>query len=196
MSALRQENLGMSEEEYLDFERESETKHEFLNGYIYAMAGASRKHNLLCVSTTSILYNQLLDKPCEIYPSDMRVKAVASDKLYTYPDISIVCGEPQLADEKYDILLNPTVIIEVLSPTTEAYDRGKKFQIYRELTSLREYLLISQASARIEHYLLQDNGKWELTDARGLEASLELPSIGCTLALADVYRKVSVEGVE
>jgi Uma2 family endonuclease len=193
MSAFRQEMPRMSEEEYLDFERKSEIKHEALNGYIYAMAGASRRHNLLSVSTTSILYNQLLDKPCEIYPSDMRVKAEASDKLYTYPDISIVCGEPQLADEKFDILLNPIILIEILSPTTEAYDRGEKFQIYRELKSLREYLLISQASPRIEHYLLQDNGKWELTDARGIDATLELPSIACTLALSDVYRKVSFE---
>jgi Uma2 family endonuclease len=125
----------------------------------------------------------------------MRVKVQAS-RLYTYPDISVACGEPQFADDEFDTLLNPTVIIEVLSPTTESYDRGKKFQHYRRLPSLQEYVLISQESPHIERFLRQPNEEWVLTDADGLEASVELSSIDCVLALADVYRKVNFNDEE
>ena len=191
MSALPQPT-SMTETEYLVFERTSDEKHEYLNGEIYAMSGASRAHNLISSYTTAALINSLGDSPCQVYPADMRVKVEAS-RLYTYPDISIVCGEPQLVDDEFDTLLNPQVIIEVLSPSTEKYDRGEKFQHYRQLPSLREYLLISQDHPRIEHYLLIEDNKWQLIDAIGLDASLELPSIGCTLALSDVYKKVTFE---
>lgn len=202
MSAMPNEDYSMTEAEYLAFERASEVKHEYIGGEVFAMIGASRAmagaseaHNLLCTSISFVLYSQLRKRPCKIYPSDMRVKVLATGD-HHYPDISIVCEKPSFADNIFDTLLNPIVLIEVLSPSTEAYDRGKKFQSYRQIPSLREYLLISQDSPHIERYLLNDNGKWELSEAIGLESSLELSSIDCVLTLADVYEKVDFESEE
>jgi Uma2 family endonuclease len=182
----------MTEAEYLAFERTSEIKHEYLDGQIYAMTGASQAHNQICFNVGGILYGQLSQKPCQGYPSDMRVKVQATG-LYTYPDLSVVCGDSQLADGEFDTLLNPTLIIEVLSPSTESYDRGKKFQHYRQLESLQDYVLIAQDSPRIERFTRQTDDTWLLTDAVGMDAALDLPSIGCTLTLADVYQKVTFE---
>jgi Uma2 family endonuclease len=178
--------------EYLAFERSSETKHEFIDGFVYAMSGASRSHNLITNYTSALLINQLQGQPCEVYPSDMRVKVEATG-LYTYTDISIVCGEVQLAGDEFDTLLNPVLIIEVLSPTTESYDRGKKFHHYQQLESLREYVLIAQDSPRIERFLRQNGGTWVLTNVTGLDGRLQLASIDAALALADVYQKVTFE---
>jgi Uma2 family endonuclease len=179
-------------ESYLAFERASETKHEYLAGEVFAMTGASENHNLVTANALASLHAQLRRTPCRIYPSDMRLNVPAVG-LYTYPDVTVVCGEPQFdEDEVPDTLLNPTVLIEVLSPSTENYDRGKKFQYYRTLESLQEYLLISQESARIEHYVRQGE-QWLFGDAYRLEDVMKLPSIDCTLALADVYEKVTFE---
>jgi len=150
MVALPQK-MRMSESEYLEFERKNETKHEFMDGEVFAMTGASRAHNLISIQTAALLINQLRGKNCEVYAADMRVKI--SSKKYLYPDVSVVCGEVQLSDDKFDNLLNPTVIIEVLSDTTEAYDRGTKFQNYRKLESLQEYVLIAQDKPYIERYM-------------------------------------------
>lgn len=152
----------MTEEEYLAFERQSDIKHEYLNGEIFAMSDASRKHNLICVSTSNALFDLLINAPCEIYQSDMRVK-VRTGRLYTYPDMVVACGEPEFTKE--GTLLNPVVITEVLSPSTEIYDRGKKFQYYQEIESLREYILVSQDEPHIEHFHRQDNNAWLYTDA-------------------------------
>ncbi len=188
MVALPQESTRMTEAEYLAFERASETKHEYIDGQVYEMAGASPAHIVICSYTGFSLMFQLQEQPCTVYTSDMKIKA---NRDYVYADVSVVCGEPQYKDK--DILLNPIVVIEVISPTTEQYDRGRKFQQYRELESLQEYLLIAQDNPRIERYLRQADGTWLLADAEGLDASLELPSIGCTLKLADVYQKVTFE---
>jgi Uma2 family endonuclease len=188
MVALTQESTRMTEAEYLAFERASETKHEYIDGHVYAMTGGSPAHNLITMYTAVSLANQLQGQPCAVYPSDMKIKA---NRDYVYADVSVVCGDPQYQDK--DILLNPIVVVEVLSPTTEQYDRGRKFQQYRQLESLQEYLLIEQDKPRIEHYLRQADNTWLLADAVGLDASLELPSIGCTLKLADVYQKVTFE---
>jgi Uma2 family endonuclease len=190
MSAVEKQTWTV--EQYLEMERASEEKYEYLDGEIYLMSGASRNHNLIMASTLASLYSQLRKRPCFVYPSDMRVKASDSG-LYAYPDISVVCGEPLLEDDPQDTLVNPIVIVEVLSPSTESYDRGKKFQHYRALQTLQEYILISQDSHRIERFLRQPNDEWLLTDAAGLDAMIELPSIQCTLALADVYEKVNFE---
>ncbi len=179
----------MTAQEYLAFERGSAEKHEYMDGVVFAMTGASRNHNLIAGSAYAMLYAQLRQRPCEIYPSDMRVKT-RSAVLYTYPDIIIVCGTPEFEDHTLDTLLNPTVIIEVLSPSTEMYDRGKKFQHYRTILSLQEYVLIAQDSARIEHYRRQGE-QWLLTDIAGLEAIVGLPAVECSLSLSDVYEKVS-----
>lgn len=190
MSALAQQ--VMTEAEYLAFERASDTKHEFLDGHVYAMTGASRVHNLICSYTTIHLGSQLQDQPCEIYPGDMRLKVEATG-LYTYPDISVICGEAHLADGEFDTLLNPVLIIEVLSPSTERYDRGKKFHHYQQLPSLQEYILIAQDSPRLERFLRQDDNTWLLTNVTGLESSLPLASVDAALALAEVYQKVTFD---
>lgn len=180
-----------TEKEYLSFERGSDARHEYYDGNIYAMAGASRQHVRVTGNTFANLHAQLRDKACGIYATDMRVRV--SSKVYTYPDIVVVCGEEKFIDDEVDTLLNPTLIIEVLSPSTEQYDRSGKFQNYQLLESLQEYLLISQDHARIERYLRQENNEWLLTNAIGLEAVLELPSIQCTLPLSDVYEKVEFQ---
>ncbi len=177
-------------ETYLAYERDSSVRHEYLAGEIYAMAGASANHNLIVANAIGSLHAQLHQQPCFVYPSDMRLKVKRSE-LYTYPDISIVCGEPQFEDADSDTLLNPTVIIEVLSPSTEAYDRGKKFQHYRTLTSLQEYVLIAQDSYRVEYYSRQADDSWLLSDVNSLAATLTLLSIHCAVLIEDLYEKVS-----
>ncbi|MBK7973699.1 MAG: Uma2 family endonuclease [Deltaproteobacteria bacterium] len=177
--------------EYLALERASETRSELVNGQILAMTGASRAHNLIAASICREIGNHLKGRPCEAYQSDMRVK-VSPTGPYTYPDVLVVCGQPQLEDEHGDTLLNPTVIVEVLTPSSEAYDRGEKFAHYRRLESLREYLVVAQDQPRIERYV-RDGEHWVLSEASGLGASLDLPSTSCRLALADVYDKVTFE---
>jgi len=178
-------------EEYIAFERASETHHEYFAGDIFAMSGASRRHNLIVTNTVTTLNLQLAQRPCEVYPSDMRIKVNAIK--YTYPDVSVVCAEPQFIDGEFDTLLNPTVIIEVLSDSTEDYDRGKKFKHYMGIASLQEYILIAQDETRIDHYVRQSHGDWLLSYATTLETQLIIKSINCTLLLADVYRKIMFE---
>jgi len=197
MVAIPQEQypLRMTEKDYLAFERKSEIKHEFINGEVFAMSGASRAHNLITMNTGASLHSQLRKRDCEVYPADMRVK-ISTAHTYTYPDITVVCGKPTFADNEFDNLLNPTVIIEVLSPSTEAYDRGAKFRNYRKIDSLRDYILITQTSPRIERYQLLESGIWGLSDAEGEDAQITIDSIQCTLSLADVYEKVIFEDNE
>ncbi len=190
MSAIPKDRWTAAD--YLAFERDSDIKHEFWNGQIVAMTGATRRHNLIAGSVYASLYNQTVDRPCEVYVAEMRVH-IAATGLYTYPDVAAVCGDVELEDDQLDTLLNPDVIIEVLSPSTEGYDRGRKFQQYRSISTLKEYILITQDRPTIERFMPGASGKWELTEAVGLEAILELPSIKCTLALADVYRKVTFD---
>lgn len=175
-------------EDYLKLERSASCKSEFHDGEIYAMPGANRKHNLITVNIACELSVQLKKRPCEAYLSDMRVKA-AEVRSYHYPDITAVCGAPQFEDAHLDTLLNPTLLIEVLSPSTEAYDRGGKFSHYRKMPSLREYLLVAQDQPNIERYVRQED-VWILTEAAGLEASVPLESIDCVLNLREVYDKV------
>lgn len=179
----------VSPEEYLSLERQSETKSEYLNGEIYAMAGASRRHNFIAGDVYASLLNQLRGRGCDVYTGDMRVRVPAAD-LYAYPDVTVVCGEPELDDAEVDTLLNPTLIVEVLSRTTESYDRGVKFAYYRTLSSFAEYLVLAQDHVHAEHWVRQGNGGWLLTETDRREDVLELPSIGCTLALRDAYDRV------
>lgn len=181
----------MTPEEYLAFERIHEVKHEYVQGEIFAMTGASWNHNRIVANALASLHMQIRRGPCNICPSDMRVKS--SPRNYHYPDVVVVCGDPQFEGNEFDTLLNPTVIIEVLSPSTEAYDRGKKFEFYRALPSLQEYLLIAQDRVSIDHYVRRE-GQWWLTSANRLEDTITLPSIDCTLALADVYEKIAFDG--
>jgi len=181
-----------TEKEYLKYERIHEIKHEFYQGTVYAMAGASPNHVLIATNTSTSLNIQLRREPCRVYQTDLRL-SVSAVGLYTYPDVMVVCGTPQFADSEQDTLLNPILTVEVLSPSTEKYDRGEKFQLYKKLVSLREYVLIAQDTAKIECYSRQADDQWIPSEAVGLEATIELASVTCTLQLADVYEKVSFE---
>jgi Uma2 family endonuclease len=187
-SAAAQTHL--TPEEYLAFERKATTKHEYLNGQIVAMSGASFAHNFLTMNTANQLYNQLIGGECQVATSDMRVKVTQIDS-YFYPDVVVVCGEPRAEDDTFDTLLNPTVVVEVLSPSTEVYDKGEKFEHYQQIASLKEYVLISQDKIRVEHYRRQET-EWLQTEFQGLEDVLYLLSIGCELRLQDIYRRVEV----
>jgi len=179
----------LTPEEYLALERQAEYKNEYVDGEVVAMTGASRKHNLIVFNIAREISQQLKGRPCEGYSGDMRVR-IPSTRLYTYPDVVIVCGEPQFEDDYVDTLLNPTVIIEVLSESTELYDRGKKFGFYRTIPSLAEYLLIAQDEQRIEQYTKQQDGRWLLSEYRSTDDVAEMASIQCELALKEVYDKV------
>jgi Uma2 family endonuclease len=183
--------IRLTPEEYLAIERKAEYKSEYYAGEMFAMAGASEPHNLIAGNTFATLHAQLRKRPCKVYPSDMRVK-VSPTGLYTYPDVTVVCGKAQFDDEEKDTLLNPTVIIEVLSPSTEGYDRGRKFEHYRKLESLQEYVLIAQDTYHVEHYTRQPDNQWLLSEIEGLQGTLHLPSINCDLPLADLYDKVEI----
>ena len=188
----RQIKPFVSPEEYLALERKAEYKSEYLNGEIFAMTGASRKHNLITINIGGSLNQQLKRNPCEVYVGDMRVKVTANG-LYTYPDVVVVCGEPKFEDDYVDTLLNPTFLVEVLSKSTERYDRIAKSSYYRSLDSLAEHLLVAQDEYLIEQYVKQVDGQWQLFDYRSLDSVVELQSIGCSLALRDVYDKVAID---
>ncbi|HEX8096571.1 MAG TPA: Uma2 family endonuclease [Pyrinomonadaceae bacterium] len=185
-----QPTIYLTPEEYLAIERRAAHKSEYVDGGMVAMTGASRQHNLIAFNITREISQQLRGRACEGYASDMRVR-VASTRLYTYPDVVVVCGEPQFEDDYVDSLLNPTLIIEVLSESTEAYDRGKKFGFYRTIESLAEYLLVAQDECRVEQYVKRPDGRWLLSEYRAPEDVAELTSIGCRLSLREVYEKVT-----
>ncbi|WP_129633491.1 Uma2 family endonuclease [Candidatus Oscillochloris fontis] len=181
----------MSEEEYSAFEMSSPRKHEYYQGEIFAMSGGGEAHNLLVGNAYAALHTQLRRRPCRVYNSDQRIKILATG-LHTYPDVTIICGQPQFVEAARLTLTNPSVIIEVLSPSTERYDRGMKFRHYRAIPSLQDYILISQDDYRIEHYMRQENNIWHLHEAIGLSAQIMIQSIECLLTLADVYEKVEL----
>jgi Uma2 family endonuclease len=190
MSAQPQTIPYLTPQEYLAIERGAQYKSEYFDGEMFAMAGASPAHNQITTNVVGELHPQLKKRPCYVYANDMRVK-VSATGLYTYPDIVALCGPARFDDNQKDTLLNPTVIIEVLSESTEAYDRGKKFQHYRALESLQEYVLIAQQECRVEHYLRQPGNQWTLTETQDLSEVIQLSSIQCQLALADIYDKVA-----
>ncbi|HEX6751358.1 MAG TPA: Uma2 family endonuclease [Longimicrobium sp.] len=181
-------------EEYLRQERAAASKSELINGRIYAMAGASRRHNLIVGNLFAEIRSQLRGKPCEAYVNDMRVK-VARTELYTYPDIAALCGEPMFEDEHVDTLLNPSAIVEVLSESTEKYDRGEKFAHYRRLDSLREYVLVAQNTRRIEQYVRHGEA-WTLTEISDPDAVLRIESVGCSIPVAEIYDRVDFAAPE
>jgi len=186
--------LRYSPQEYLARERTSPIRHEYDNGEIFAMAGASRRHNLIAENLSREIGNQILDRPCEAYSSDMRVWIEATG-LYTYPDFVVVCGEPRFQDSDLDTLLNPMVVAEILSATTEAYDRGVKFGHYRRIPSLREFVLISQDRMLVERYTRQGED-WLLTELTRPDQVLRLESIGCEVPLSRIFAKVQFDTEE
>lgn len=178
-------------EQYLAIERDREYKSEYFAGEIFSMTRASEAHNLVAFNVANVLGRQLKDRPCKAYMSDMRVTIEATG-LTTYPDASVVCGPPRFYDEHRDTLLNPQVIVEVLSPSTESYDRGKKFEHYRKLDSLQDYVLISQDRRQIECFTRQADGRWTLSETGIPGTSLRLASIDCDLPVDEIYTKVEL----
>jgi Uma2 family endonuclease len=177
-------------EQYLALERNADYKSEYLHGQIFAMAGGSPEHNKIGFNLSGILHARFRGGPCGGYTSDQKVLAGG---LVTYPDVTVVCGEPRFMDERRDVLTNPTLIVEVLSDSTEAWDRGEKFVLYETVETLREYVLVSQKRPLIERYLRQGDGTWVLLRAAGLQATIRLESVGCDLKLADVFEGVKFE---
>lgn len=178
-------------EDYLAIERRAEHKSEYFNGEMFAMAGASERHVLIVTNVVAELLRQLKGRPDKAYASDLRVR-ISPTGLYTYPDIVVVCGQAQFADDQKDTLLNPTLIVEVLSESTKDYDRGEKFEQYRSLFSFNEYVLIAQDRYHVEHFVRQPDNRWLLAETNRREDALQLSSISCTLALAEIYDKVEM----
>lgn len=178
----------LTPEEYLAWERKADIKHEYMRGEIIAMSGASYQHTIITMNISGELYIQLKGTACTVHTNDMRVRT-SPETSYFYPDVIVVCDKPRFEDNAFDTLLNPIVLVEVLSPSTEAYDRGKKFEHYQQLTSLREYILVSQDEVRVERYR-QQSMEWQPTEFRSLANVLSLTSIDCELSLEDIYRRV------
>lgn len=178
-------------EAYLAQERLSDHKSEYFDGAVYAMSGASETHNLVVMNTGARLNLQLAERPCRVYPSDMKVGLPGLRKFF-YPDLTVTCDEPEFTDENRDVLLNPLVIIEVLSDSTSACDRGKKFQSYQDIPSFQEYILISQEDLLVERFVRQSDGSWIYTKFSGADERVQIAAIDCTVDLKDIYAKTGL----
>jgi Uma2 family endonuclease len=187
---LLQKKNKISREEYLASESVSETRNEYFDGEMFAMAGASREHNQIAGNIVRVLGNQLLEKPCSVFSSDMKVKIQPIGK-YSYPDIVVVCEKEKYEDENNDVLLNPVVIIEILSHSTEAYHRGDKFAHYQLLDSLAEYILVSQYVCRVEKFARRDDETWIYSTYQSMEDVAGIEAVKCELPLSELYRKVN-----
>lgn len=181
----------VTEEEYLAMDRAAEVRSEFLDGEMWAMAGGSMRHSQLQANLIGVLVPALLGTPCQAFTSDFRVR-VMPRRMYAYPDVTVVCGKPQLADDRQDILLNPTVIFEVLSPSTEKYDRGVKFQYYLSIGTLKDYILVDQFAMRIEQYTRGAEGAWTFRAYQQPQDALKIDSIGVSLKLERIYDRVEL----
>jgi Uma2 family endonuclease len=181
----------LTEAEYLALERKAEFRSEFYRGETFAMAGATREHNLINGNCFGVIWQQLAKRGCEVYQNDMKVR-ISATGLFTYPDVVVACGNLVFADDQRDVLLNPSLLIEVLSESTAAYDCGVKARHYRQLESLQEFLLIDSRVATLEHYVREDADTWRITGVDGLRAVVRLKSIDCELPLADAYAKVQL----
>ncbi len=190
MAAQPQNRL--TPEEYLEIERAAEFRHEYYNGQMFLMPGGSFKHAVIIANLTAQLHFALKHRPCLVANSDLRARTAESG-LYTYPDVSVVCGEPKFADGRTDTLVNPSLIIEVLSPSTERKDRGFKFAQYRAIESLQEYALVSQDEPRVEVFRRQEGGHWLLTEFLGLESQARFESVDISIPLAEIYLKVDLD---
>lgn len=180
----------VSPQEFLELERKASFKSEYRDGLIVPMPGASIAHITISDNFTRHLGNQLDGQPCHAYSSDLKVR---TGKTYSYPDITVVCGRLAFEDVESDVLLNPTLIIKILSPSTEMYDRGEKFAEYRELKSFSEYILTSQTQPLLKQYIKQSDGSWKFFAHKGLDKVVRLETINCTLTLQEIYKQVSFE---
>ena len=193
MTAVPKKKL--TAQEYLAIERAAEFRSEFYNGEMFAMAGATGEHNRIKENFGGELYARLKGGPCESFTTDMRV-LVSPTGLYTYPDILVVCGEVEYSDGLFDTIVNPRVIVEVLSDSTEAYDRGAKFRQYRQIPTLQEYILIAQKEPAIDQFVRQPNGLWVLTEYARLDDTFRMSAVPLEIPLADIYRRVKFLSTE
>ena len=190
--ANRRQRL-FTEEEYLSLEDEALEKSEFFQGRIYAMSGGSSNHSIISVNVTIAFGNSLRNRPCIVYNSDFRVK-IPQANLYTYPDISVACGTPLIYTFKNtQTLTNPNLILEVLSSSTEKYDRTGKFESYKLIPTLTDYLLVAQDRTRVEHFVRQADKSWSCTVSEGLDAIVKIDTLECELPLAEIYLKVDLK---
>ena len=189
---MAQPNFKSTPEEYLHTERRAENRHEYYDGEIFAMAGASRTHNRIVSNTMVGLGRKIKGGKCEIYANDLRVR-IEEMRAFVYPDLVITCGEEEYLDDEFDTLLNPVVIIEVLSETTAQHDRTTKFDAYRRISSLQEYLMIAQAQIRVDHYIRQTEDLWSYRSYGEETSTITLESIGVEMILDEVYAKVVLE---
>ena len=190
MSSVAAADTYITPEAYLASERRAKYKSEYINGEVLAMSGASNAHNIITVEITTELNIQLRPRGCFVYSGDMRVRTSRTGS-YFYPDVTVVCDKPQFEDNVFDTLLNPILVVEVLSPSTAVYDRGEQFAHYQELTSLREYILVSQDRILVEHYRLMET-QWVQKAFHAPEDILLLNSIECKLPLQDIYTRVTL----
>lgn len=187
---LAEEKEFFTKEEYLLFERSALEKHEYYEGEVFNMAGASRRHNAIVRNVLGETYQYLKGKPCDVYPSDLRVH-IPINSLFTYPDLLIVCDKEEYLDDAFDTLLNPTVIIEILSPSTKEYDRGSKFKLYRDIQSLKEYILIDSETQLVEQYAFDaENSQWIFKEMKTEKENLKIYSIDFSLPLFTIYEGV------
>ena len=177
-------------EQYLEAERKAEFKHEYFDGEVFAMSGGTYPHGTIIANLTAVFWNALQGRSCIVTPQDVRLR-VGSGRLYCYPDVLIVCGEPRFADDQKDTLLNPTLIAEVLSISTEAHDRGLKFAQYRTIESLQEYVLVSQHEPRVEKFCRQSADNWLMTECVGLNGACRFESVNCEVLLSEIYFNVT-----
>ncbi len=179
----------LTPEEYLAFERRSPERHEYVDGELFDMSGASKRHNQIVVNLSREISTQFKGRSCAVYTNDMRVR-IAGATRYNYPDVVALCGLAGFDDKEQDTLVNPNLIVEVLSASTEAYDRGEKFEYYRRIEAFAEYVLVAQDKPHIEQFSRQPNGQWLFTATSGLESLVDLTSVACRLLLTEVYDKV------
>jgi Uma2 family endonuclease len=188
--SLQIANRTYAPDEYLALERQSEVRHELFNGHVYAMAGESPEHSLICTNISGELRFQFKGGPCAVYSPNMKV-LMGENKSFAYPDVTVVCGEARYYDDKRDVIVNPIVLFEVLSPSTEAFDRGDKFLSFRKFNStLMDYVLVSQYRPFVDHYTRQPDDSWILHSSEGLESHIQIPSIHCQLSLAEIYDRI------
>jgi Uma2 family endonuclease len=182
----------ISREAYLAMDRASEERHEFIAGEVFAMVGGTIRHDIIFGNVFVFLRSRLLGSGCEVFSSNMRITIPQLD-IYTFPDISVVCGAEDFEDDQEDTLLNPIVLIEILSPSTESYDRGRKYHRYQHIRSFREYVLIAQDAPVVDHCIRQPDGRWLCSTVEGLDADVTLPSLNCTISLREIYARVRFE---
>jgi len=188
----RPEKKVVSPETYFEMEKTAEYKSEYYHGEVFAMTGASARHNLMVTNMLANLHSQLQDSDCWVFPSDLKIQ-VDEAAHYVYPDVSVICGDVEFVEGRDDVVTNPVVIFEVLSQSTKDYDRGSKFQAYRNIDALREYLIVDQFSFFVEHFTREAPNRWVLKEYRGLEEIISLPSIDAQLGLKEIYYRIDLK---